>query len=75
MILYIYIAHHNGRHHDCIKLMIQMGVQPPIRGIQGFITDVGTFMNRHESKAHAIACNQIYEDNMISNILTSEDLW
>jgi hypothetical protein len=45
------------------------------RGVQGFLTDDCTFLNREEAKAYAISIGQVVESDMISYDLTSEDLW
>jgi hypothetical protein len=66
-----------NRHHDVIRLIFDQtgsGISGP--DVQGFLTDDGTFVNRVDALAIAIAANQVLEpSNIRANRLFSEDLW
>lgn len=47
------------RHCEIISKMIADGVKPPVGGEQGFVDDMGRFLDRHTAGEHAIACGQI----------------
>lgn len=70
----MYFASQPYRHHNLIDMAIQDRCQVPIKGIQGFLTDKGEFLNRDEAEAHAKECGQLTK-SMRGSILTSEDLW
>lgn len=58
-----------ARHHTIIKHMVEdLGLNPPINGIQGFLTNTGRFVNR--TTAYKIAF-----PNDEPKLLYSEDLW
>ena len=46
------------RHAEIIHKMAET-LPIPIKGEQGFIDDLGNFLDRHAAGEHAIACNQI----------------
>lgn len=66
------------RHHNIIgqvsgiNVMAQEGF---IEKEQGFLTNFGEWVTRQAAKHIAIRNGQIKEDDMISSVLTSEDLW
>jgi len=63
------------RHADVIRIMVEeYDVKPPVRGVQGFLTDNGEFLTRIEAGNHAIECNQIAKLRWPPN-LYSEDLY
>lgn len=63
------------RHHEIIhRLVFELGYDPPIRGIQGFVDDDGRFINRKDATAEAIKCGQI-EKLKWPPLLYSEDLY
>jgi hypothetical protein len=62
-----------ARHHDVIRLMVQLKYPRPIKGEQGFLTNAGEFVNRIEAKDIAFSSGQI--TSSIAFTLTSEDLW
>ena len=69
-----------ARHSNVIHLMATSGCPTPIkRGEhgerQGFLLSDGTFADRVEAKRIALLTGQVTEAKMISNDLTSEDLW
>ena len=64
-----------GRHHDVISLMIEAGWLAPIRGVQGFITDDGAFVDRTAALEIAKANGQIVQKHGSANLLFSEDMW
>ena len=71
------------RHHNCIatlslifkdiELLIPYKQQGKV--VQGFLTDTDIFLDRKESYKVAKTAKQIIHDELISNTLTSEDLW
>lgn len=65
---------HEGRRHSDIinKLFGQKGER--IRGIQGFVTDDGRFLDRLEAAKEALETKQISELEHPPR-LYSEDLW
>lgn len=64
-----------GRHHDVIATMVIKGYSTPIKGIQGFILNDGTFVDRIEARKVAEAANQLLPRARESNKLYSEDVW
>lgn len=68
------------RHGDCISVIVkETGIRPVGRDdfIQGFITDDGRFVDRHEAFKIAVACDQLInkEDPWAPPTLMSEDLY
>lgn len=65
------------RHHNCLGLMYEFmhGHLLDKFCIQGFLTSKGNFLTRESAKELAIKIGQVIEDKMISDTLTSEDLW
>ena len=64
-----------GRHHDVIALMRNLGIPAPIRGLQGFITSAGRFVDRMEAATIATVAGQIKEKTGPTHVLFSEDMW
>lgn len=64
-----------GRHHHIIRKMARAGCDLPITGEQGFVTDIGRFIDRAEAVRVATAAGQITKPKFQSNALFSEDLW
>lgn len=64
-----------GRHHDVIAKMINAGYHAPIRGVQGFITDTGEFVDRKAAVPIAEAGKQIVKKHGPADTLFSEDMW
>lgn len=60
------------RHSDCLKLAADAGEKLPINGVQGFITNKGKFVSRHEAAKIAFSSGQTLKDE---GFLYSEDLW
>ncbi len=64
------------RHHNIIKkCIIELEMVPPIHGEQGFVTDIGVFLNREDAAIHALEIGQIKELKFNSTQLFSEDIW
>ena len=63
-----------ARHHNIIYKLAAEGFPTPIKGIQGFITDEGDFVDRREAANIALAVGQC-EKLMAPPNLFSEDLW
>lgn len=63
------------RHHDVIAYMANQGVETPIVGEQGFITNNGRFVGRKEALAIATAAGQIITKHGNPDELFSEDVW
>lgn len=68
-----------GRHHNIIGTLARdaraatpIGSRP--KWEQGFTTEEGVFLNRHDAEEYARDHGQI-EGKLIGSILTSEDLW
>lgn len=61
-----------GRHGDVIAKIADLGYPWPIKGEQGFITDKGLFLSRHEAAKDAFAAGQTKD---LKRDLFSEDLW
>jgi hypothetical protein len=62
------------RHSDVIrKIVEELGRQAaPVRGIQGFVTECGKFLDRREAAKVAFEAGQVKE---LFPILMSEDLY
>ena len=64
-----------GRHCDVLRLMVKAGLSRPIRDdVQGFLTNVGTFVDRVEAGRIAIEAGQL-PSLPVPPDLYSEDLW
>lgn len=65
-----------GRHHDVIREMARRGFGPEAMTNQGFVTDVGQFVDRKEACAIATAAGQIVNKKTYPDwLLFSEDVW
>jgi hypothetical protein len=64
-----------GRHHDVIRAMANVGFPTPITGEQGFVTDIGRFVDRERAAVLAKRAQQIIKKTGPSDILFSEDVW
>lgn len=64
-----------GRHHHVIREMARAGIEIPITGEQGFLTDRGLFVDRVRALAIAQTAKQIIRKNGNPNELFSEDVW
>lgn len=62
-----------ARHHHVIALISNQG-KDANKGIQGFITDQGKFLNRIKAAKYVLDIGQIKKLNWAPN-LYSEDLW
>lgn len=68
------------RHGDCLKTISQFDLDV-VEEEQGFIDHTGTFLNRKEALAHALACGQLsattrwYHEDHNQDELYSEDLY
>ena len=71
----VYSVPKPGRHDTVIHLMATMGVQTPITGKQGFLTNQWQFVDRHEAKRIAAAANQLLPREAGKDELFSEDVW
>ena len=63
------------RHSDVIRIMVKDGFSIPIKGIQGFVTEDGKFLNREESAKVALKNKQIKKLKFSKTKLYSEDLY
>ena len=68
------------RHGDAFAIIAQFIESDEIdktKTEQGFLTETGKFLNRHEARLHAIACGQVpfISTTEILPDLYSEDLW
>jgi len=70
----IYKVPSPGRHHDVIRVMIELGCSIPIMGEQGFITSTERFVDRQEAGQIALDSKQIPRLSFPPR-LHSEDLW
>jgi len=77
----IYQLPEPNRHHHVVGVMAELGATSAITsgiviavGIQGFVLDDGTFLDRIEAADYAIKCGQIERLQWPPN-LYSEDLW
>jgi hypothetical protein len=61
-----------ARHNDIIHAMVDEGLEPPIVGAQGFLTNEGEFVTRTEAAEIAFNRGQISSPRLT---LYSEDLW
>ena len=71
----IYDVPRPGRHDKVIAKIRGHGFPPPILGKQGFITNTGRFVDRHEAMPIAKAAGQIKEKTGPDDMLFSEDMW
>jgi hypothetical protein len=62
-----------GERHDAVILRA-ISKKQSHDGIQGFVTDMGTFMNRYEAAQHAFECGQITNWKPGDTVI-SEELW
>ena len=63
-----------ARHHDIIQGLVRMGLPTPIRGLQGFLTYTGDFLDRTDAAKVALDGGQITK-LMAPPQLYTEDLW
>lgn len=63
------------RHHHIIQKIAKERNIRPVKGIQGFLTDKGLFLNREDAANHALECGQIVDLKFHSRQLFSEDMW
>ncbi len=63
------------RHHDCIRVAVEVTGIKPVTGEQGFVTRDGVFLNRENAAIDAIRCGQIKNLKYHRGDLFSEDLW
>lgn len=64
------------RHHDVIKLMVDLGYPTPIEGTQGFILSDGRFVGREWGRIISTCTGQSKNGTYSSpDKLFSEDLW
>lgn len=65
-----------GRHHDVIRSMVERhGVKPPVCGVQGFMLDDHTFVDRMDALRVALAAGQVERHKASAMGLYSEDVW
>lgn len=62
------------RHHHLFALASLIGIDA-VDALQGFMTDVGTFLDRKRARIRAEAFKQIIKGPQDSAELFSEDLW
>jgi hypothetical protein len=71
----IYSLPKPNRHADVIRMMIvEHGMEGPMTGIQGFLTEIGGFMNRKDAAKLAVDTRQV-KNLSVEGELFSEDLW
>ena len=68
------------RHRECLSKLKVHGYRPGIDFEiveEGFLTDMGEFLDRRSAADHAYECGQLIEDAETERIevLMSEDLW
>jgi hypothetical protein len=63
------------RHCNCFETIHEMGIRRPFVDEQGFVTDEGNFLTRHQAKVYAERCGQIKAGEGQYRELYSEDLW
>lgn len=66
-----------ARHHLAIRAAVaQTGVRPVKGGQhQGFLDDVGNWLDRETAAQHALQCGQVKALKFNARELFSEDLW
>lgn len=65
-----------NRHHNVIRYMVDELKHPiPITGLQGFVCENGTFLDRVCAKVVAISHSQLLERHHLGNELFSECIW
>lgn len=65
-----------NRHHNVIKYMVDVLKHPiPIKGLQGFVTEEGVFLNRIEARLVATRHGQLLDRASNGYELFSEDVW
>jgi len=62
------------RHHNCFETIHDMGIRRPFKEEQGFVTGLGSFLDRYQACHYALLHKQI-EKTEFPNVLYSEDLW
>lgn len=62
------------RHSDCIFLANRINGEPPRERIEGFLTDMGRFVDREEAMDIAIKAKQVSRDHSGTRLF-SEDLY
>lgn len=63
------------RHHDVIRLIVDMGGETPVSGEQGFVLSDGSFVDRYEAYKVAKRANQLISRSGSGPKLYSEDVW
>jgi hypothetical protein len=72
----VYSLPRPNRHHHVIRLIAERTGADRVDGEQGFLDDLGNFLNRETALLHALACGQVPPPKARSNRrLYSEDLW
>lgn len=71
----LHVAEAPRRHHDVIREMAARGFGPEEMRDQGFVTDMGRFVDRTEALQIALAAGQVIRRTGSGNILFSEDVW
>ena len=71
----VYTMPKPARHHDIIHFMANKGIEIPITGEQGFITNEGVFVDRYEARIIAVNAHQLLDRAGGTTRLYSEDVW
>lgn len=71
----VHSAEQPRRHHHVIHEMAKRGLGPECMHNQGFVTDKGHFVDRHEAMIIAKAAGQLIRNTGPLDELFSEDLW
>ena len=72
----VFVGEKEKRHDSVIhEIFDVLGKKAARRGVQGFIDDKGSFLDRHDSAKHAFKCGQLLFDKTCPDIILSEDLW
>ena len=61
-------------HYDCINKMIALGEEPPIKGEEGFVTNLRTYLPRRDAAKLALKNGQVEKLSKPPNLYW-EDLW
>ena len=64
-----------ARHSDLMRFMIERGLDVPVTGIQGFITNTNRFVSRAAAHAIAESAGQLINGAKGGNYLISEMVW
>ena len=71
----VFVVQRPGRHDKVCQLMSRLGFPSEALRNQGFLTNLGRFVDRTEGAIIAEMANQLIRKTPPTDLLFSEDLW